>query len=245
MSELLIQPGTLLTSRGEIVPTSRALRDAQRLLVITGAGISAESGVPTFRDVNGWWKTYKPEQLATREAFNRDPVEVWRWYDMRRAIVAGAEPNLAHRALARAEALGRRVAIVTQNVDDLHERAGSREVIHVHGSIWQLKCTADGSVFEDRRVPLPTIPPRCPCGHIARPNIVWWDEDLDPLVTARVDALVSEPFDFVLTVGTEATFDYIREWALRAKVHGARLVEVNPRSTALTPDTDVRIKGKA
>jgi len=224
---------------------NNAVRDARQLLVITGAGVSAESGIPTFRDVNGWWKTYKPEELATREAFDRDPAEVWRWYDRRRAIVAGAEPNQAHRALARAESLGRRVAIVTQNVDDLHERAGSREIIHVHGVIWQLRCTAEGTVFEDRRVPLPTIPPRCPCGHIARPNIVWWDEELDRRVVARIDALLSEPFEVVLAVGTEATFDYIREWALRAKARGAVLVEVNPRTTALTTEVDLRIEGKA
>src|SRR4051812_47629695 len=139
-----------------------AIRSAQRLLVITGAGISAESGIPTFRDQAGWWKSHDPEALATRTAFDRDPIEVWRWYEMRRGIVANARPNLAHEALARAEASGRRVAIVTQNVDDLHERAGSREVIHVHGDIWQLKCMKDGSVFEDRRVPLPVLPPRCP-----------------------------------------------------------------------------------
>ena len=224
---------------------NHAVRDARGLLVITGAGVSAESGIPTFRDVNGWWKTFKPEELATRQAFNRDPAEVWRWYDMRRAMVAGAKPNLAHRALARAETTRRRVAIVTQNVDDLHERAGSREIIHVHGSIWQLKCTVEGTVFEDRRVPLPAIPPRCPCGQIARPNIVWWDEELDPAVTARVDALVNESFDLVLAVGTEATFDYIRQWALSPKARGALLVEVNPRTTALTPTVDVRVEGKA
>ena len=224
---------------------THVVRGARRLLVITGAGVSAESGIPTFRDVSGWWKTYKPEELATREAFNRDPAEVWRWYDMRRAIVAGAEPNLAHRALARAETAGRRIAIVTQNVDDLHERAGSQETIHVHGSIWQLRCTVEGTVFEDRRVPLPTIPPRCPCGQIARPNIVWWDEELDPLITARVDALVNESFDLVLAIGTEATFDYIRQWALAAKARGSQLIELNPRTTALTPAVDLRIEGTA
>jgi len=187
-----------------MISAERAVRNAQRLLVITGAGVSAESGIPTFRDSDGWWKTYKPEELATLEAFHRDPVEVWRWYEMRRAIVARSEPNLAHRALARAETTGRRVAIVTQNVDDLHERAGSREIIHVHGSIWQLKCTVEGTVFEDRRVPLPALPPCCPCGHIARPNIVWWDEDLDAEVTARIESLLNEPFDVMPAVGTAA-----------------------------------------
>lgn len=229
----------------DISSIKHSVRGARRLLVITGSGVSAESGIPTFRDVNGWWKTYKPEELATKEAFNREPAEVWRWYEMRRAIIAGAEPNLAHQALARAEISGRRVAIITQNVDDLHERAGHREIIHVHGSIWQLRCTAEGTVFEDRRVPLPTIPPLCTCGQIARPNIVWWDEELDPLVTARVDALVKESFDFVLAVGTEATFDYIRQWALSAKARGALLVELNPRTTALTSAVDMHIGGKA
>lgn len=218
---------------------------ATRFLVITGAGVSAESGIPTFRDPGGWWKTYKPEEFATREAFDRDPAEVWRWYDKRRAGVAAAAPNFAHMALARAERLGRHVAIVTQNVDDLHERAGSRHVVHVHGDIWQLQCTVDGSIFEDRRVPLPTLPPLCPDGHLARPNIVWWDEELDPDVVARVDAWLNEPFDVALVVGTEATFDYIREWALRAKARGALLVEVNPRVTELTPDVDVRFEGTA
>jgi NAD-dependent deacetylase len=231
-----------IDSRNVIV---RAVRDASRLLVITGAGISAESGIPTFRDPGGWWKNYKPEELATRDAFDRDPVEVWRWYDMRRAIVAGAEPNSAHRALAHAESSGRRVAIVTQNVDDLHERAGSREIVHVHGCIWQLKCTVEQTVFEDRRVPLPMLPPRCPRGHFARPNIVWWDEDLDPLVVARVNALTDEAFNVVLVVGTEATFDYIRDWALRAKALGDLLVEVNPLCTALTPHADGRFEGNA
>lgn len=234
-----------MTSKDDILSMRRTVGHARQLLVITGAGVSAESGIPTFRDVDGWWKTYKPEELATQEAFNRDPAEVWQWYAMRRSIIATAQPNLAHRALAGTESRGRRVAIVTQNVDDLHERAGSREVIHVHGSIWQLRCTADGTVFEDRSVPLSAIPPRCPCGHIARPNVVWWDEELDPVITARVDTLVSERFDLVLSVGTEATFDYIRAWALRAKAQGSLLVEVNPRITALTPDVDVRIEGKA
>jgi len=223
----------------------RAVRDTRRLLVITGAGVSAQSGVPTFRDPNGWWKTHRPEDLATQAAFDKDPAEVWRWYELRRDIIHRAEPNAAHRALARAEATGARVAIVTQNVDDLHERAGSGEILHVHGSIWQLKCVVDGSIYEDRQVPLPEIPPRCPRGHIARPNVVWWGEGLDPEITARAGCLVNEPFDVLLVVGTEATFEYIRQWALRAKARGALLVEVNPRVTSLTPDVDHRIAGEA
>ena len=223
----------------------RTLSTARRYLVITGAGVSAESGIPTFRDPKGWWKTYKPEDLATAEAFARDPLTVWNWYDMRRRTVAEAAPNPAHLALARAEALGCRVAIVTQNVDDLHERAGSREVVHVHGSLWQLRCTADGTVFDDRRVPLPELPPRCACGAVARPHIVWFGEYLHQAALDRVDALLDEPFDVVLVVGTEATFGYIREWALAARRRGALLVEVNPRETPLTPHCDARFDGTA
>lgn len=218
-----------------------ALRHAQRLLVITGAGASAESGIPTFRDPGGWWNTRSPEELATRRAFQRDPEEVWRWYDARRQIVARAQPNLTHRALAHAEAAGRLVEIVTQNVDDLHERSGSRRVVHVHGSIWRMRCIVEGTHFENRDVPLTALPPRCPRGHLARPDIVWWDEELDPSVVRRVDDIVDDRFDVALVIGTEATFDYIREWARRARAGGAQLIEMNPKETALTPFVDSRL----
>ncbi|HEY3158124.1 MAG TPA: Sir2 family NAD-dependent protein deacetylase [Vicinamibacterales bacterium] len=229
----------------QAIGVERAIRDASRLLVITGAGVSAESGIPTFRDPGGWWKQRNPEEMATRKAFDDDPAEIWGWYDMRRGMIARAQPNRAHRALARAEVLGRTVSIVTQNVDDLHERAGSREVVHVHGSIWELRCIADGHVFEDRRVPLPMLPPRCEDGHLARPNVTWWDEDPDAEVITRVDALLDAPYDVVLVVGTEATFDYIQNWARRAKRLGALLVEINPRETTLTPEADARIAAPA
>jgi NAD-dependent deacetylase len=217
------------------------VRSARRLLVITGAGVSAESGIPTFRDPRGWWQQFRPEDLATPEAFSRDPRTVWSWYDARRQGVAAATPNAGHLALAAAEAAGRRVAIVTQNVDDLHERAGSRDVVHVHGSLWQLQCTDEGRVFDDRRVPLPDLPPRCACGAIARPHIVWFGERLHEPPLARVASWLEDPWDAVLVVGTEATFGYIREWAVMAKHAGACLVEVNPRETSLTPYCDLRL----
>ena len=221
------------------------LIQSERLLVISGAGVSAESGIPTFRDPNGWWKQYRPQDLATQEAFDRDPVLVWQWYDMRRGIVAKALPNPAHRALARVEAGGKRVVIVTQNVDDLHERAGSTDVIHVHGSLWQLRCTFEGTVFDDHAVPLLRLPPTCACGRIARPNVVWFNETLDPAITSRVHDLTHTPFDAVLVIGTEASFYYIQRWASQAKRTGALLIEVNPRTTSLTPHADVHLEGKA
>jgi NAD-dependent deacetylase len=224
---------------------TRTIQAARRLLVITGAGVSAESGIPTFRDPSGWWKQFRPQDLATADAFTRDPHTVWSWYDARRQGVARAVPNPAHVALARAESAGCRVAIITQNVDDLHERAGSREVAHVHGSLWQLQCTRDGRVFDDRRVPLPELPPRCACGHIARPHIVWFGEMLHEAPLARIATWLDEPWDVVLVVGTEATFHYIREWAIVAKNRGACLVEVNPRETDLSHVCDVRIGASA
>jgi NAD-dependent deacetylase len=230
-----------MLSFGAVTSPEDALRGAQRLFVITGAGASAESGISTFRDPGGWWKTRNPEDLATRQAFDRDPEEVWRWYDARRQMVANVEPNRTHLALAHAEASGRVVTIVTQNVDDLHERAGSREVIHVHGCIWRMRCVVEQTVFENRQVPLPVIPPRCPSGHLARPDIVWWDEDLDPTVVRRVEQVLEDPFDVALVIGTEATFDYVRDWARQAQARGARLIEVNPRQTALTPFVDGRL----
>src|SRR5579871_5443786 len=150
-----------------------ALRNARRVLVHTGAGISAESGIPTFRGKDGWWKLRNPQELATLEAFTSDPRFVWEWYEHRRATIAQAEPNPAHRMLAWLEKQGKHIFIVTQNVDDLHERGGSRRIVHVHGSIWRVKCMRDGQTFDDKRVPLPELPPKCECGALLRPAVVW------------------------------------------------------------------------
>lgn len=224
-----------------------ALGAARRVLVISGAGISAESGVPTFRSEGGWWEGEDPEELATLASFGRGPEKVWRWYDYRRGLVARAEPNAAHRAVAGWQGPGREVFVITQNVDDLHERAGSREVVHIHGSIWRLKCLNEGGpVWEDRRVPLPELPPGCPCGGIARPDVVWFDEELPPDECARVeDYFGAGRVDVALVVGTEATFDYVRGYAAAARALGALVVEVNPGRTQLSGDVDVRLVGRA
>jgi len=223
-----------------------ALRNATKILVLTGAGVSAESNIPTFRGEGGWWRSQNPQELATFTAFNKDPHFVWKWYDYRRGLVAAASPNPAHRALAAFENSDREVFIITQNVDDLHEKAGSSHVVHVHGSIWTVICLKDGTSYEDRRVPLPELPPRCACGGILRPGVVWFDEDIPPAACAEIEAYFRRvKIDMVLVIGTEATFDYIRDWALRAKNSGALLVEINPSETALTPYVDVRVGGKA
>lgn len=226
---------------------AQALHMANNILAITGAGISAESGIPTFRGGGGFWRLHDPEKLATRRAFDRDPTTVWQWYDYRRQLIARAQPNRAHRALAAMEKLGKRVLIITQNVDDLHERAGSRRVAHIHGSIWHVTCAKEGATHELREVPLAQLPPRCSrCGSLLRPNVVWFDEELPEDVCAEIEGYFrSEKPEVALVIGTRATFDYIRDYALRAKALGATLIEINPEHTFLTPFANLAIHEQA
>ena len=237
----------VLGATSELARVRAALGAARRVLVVSGAGISAESGIPTFRSEGGWWRGKHPKKLATLSAFKEDPLESWEWYDYRRQLVARAEPNAGHRAVAGWERPGRDIFVITQNVDDLHERAGSREVVHIHGSIWRLKCLDEGGpVWEDRRAPLPKLPPDCPCGGVARPDVVWFDEELPPDACARIeDYFGAGRVDVALVVGTEATFDYVRGYAAEARARGALVVEVNPGLTQLSKDVDVRLAGRA
>jgi NAD-dependent deacetylase len=222
------------------------LAEAKNVMAITGAGVSAESGIPTFRDAKGLWNEFHPDDYATREAFKRDPVKVWKWYDQRRVNMAQAKPNPAHIALAAMARSGRRVFIVTQNVDDLHEQAGSKEVVHIHGSLWRIRCERDGTVLENRETPLSENPPLCMCGEIMRPDIVWFGEELPRQpVEQIVHYLLEGGIDLCLIVGTEATFGYIVQWALQAREAGALVVDVNPRDTGLGSMVDVHLQGKA
>jgi NAD-dependent deacetylase len=223
-----------------------ALGKAKTILVLTGAGISAESNIPTFRGEGGWWRSHNPQELATFKAFRENPHLVWEWYDYRRGLIAAASPNAAHRALASLENNDREVFIITQNVDDLHEKGGSHHVVHIHGSIWTVICLKDGKAYEDRRVPLPDLPPKCACGGLLRPGVVWFDEELPSAACEEIENYLRHTkIDVVLVIGTEVTFDYIQDWALRAKRSGALLVEINPTETRLTPYVDVRLEGKA
>ncbi len=234
------------------LPESLILRARRRIalsdsiMAITGAGISAESGIPTFRTEDGLWNRVNPEEFATPAAFARDPDKVWRWYDERRTEMAGAEPNAAHRALAELERRGKRVFIVTQNVDDLHERAGSTEVVHVHGSIWRIRCERDGTVEENRETPLADLPPYCHCGEVMRPDVVWFGEELpwEPVQAVRRH-LLEAVSNVCLVIGTEASFGYILQWVFEARDHGATVVTVNPRETGLDSLADLNLKGKA
>ncbi len=220
------------------------LKTAKRLFAITGAGISAESGVPTFRDLDGHWKNIDPTKVATPEAFHSDPKFVWEWYDARRQKLAGCKPNPGHLALAQMERQIPEMLVLTQNVDDLHEQAGSQNIIHLHGSIWKLRSMGDGTEIIDRRAPLPEIPPRDPSGALYRPGVVWFGEMLppEPLEDTR-RFLDTAPCDICFVIGTEASFYYIIQYALEAQSRGALLVEVNPRATDLTGSADVHLQG--
>ncbi|HXH48302.1 MAG TPA: NAD-dependent protein deacylase [Terriglobia bacterium] len=230
----------------ELGTVVQKLRDARNVLVLSGAGVSAESNIPTFRGEDGWWRSLNPAELATFAAFKRDPRLVWEWYDYRRGLIANASPNAGHRALAGLETPAREVFTVTQNVDDLHERAGSHQVVHIHGSIWEVICLKDGKTYEDRRVPLPGLPPTCACGGLLRPGVVWFGEALPATACAQVEDYFHKSWiDVALVIGTEATFSYIGDWALRAKRSGALLVEINPSPTVLTQYVDVKLEGKA
>jgi NAD-dependent protein deacetylase/lipoamidase len=215
---------------------------AQRVAVLTGAGISAESGVPTFRGVNGLWKTFRPEDLATPEAFARSPRVSWEWYDWRRQKLAECLPNPGHRALVKLERDVAELTLVTQNVDGLHSKAGSRNVQELHGSLWRLRCTSCPYKAEDLRTPLPELPPRCSCGGLLRPDVVWFGEVLpqEPF-TRSIEAMSRS--QVLLVVGTSALVYPAASLPMLAKQAGARVVEVNKEETPLSRLADLTLLG--
>jgi len=224
----------------------RALIEAaDRITVMTGAGISAESGVPTFRGPGGLWEGHRPEELATPTAFAADPHKVWRWYDWRRTLVAECRPNPAHVALAELEArIGDRLCLITQNVDGLHRLAGSRDPIELHGNLWITRCTGCGDLQEDRTVPMP-IPPQCAsCGAMLRPHIVWFGESLDPAVLHRASA-ATERCDVFVVVGTSGVVYPAAGFTDVALHSGATVVQVNLDPTPQSGRVHHAFEGKA
>ncbi len=214
------------------------------VVVLTGAGISAESGVPTFRGPDGLWRSFRPEELATPEAFARDPLLVWEWYDWRRQRIAACQPNPAHRVLAEMESVLPDFTLITQNVDGLHQAAGSRRVLELHGNIWRVRCTRCGQTREDRRVPLPELPPRCACGGLLRPDVVWFGEPLPaPVLEAAWEAAAR--CRWMLVIGTSALVQPAASLPIVAHRNGARLVEVNISDTPLTPLAEEVLRGPA
>jgi NAD-dependent deacetylase len=216
-----------------------------KVLVITGSGVSAESGIPTFRGADGHWRRMRPEDLATERAFRRDPALVWEWYRERRANVRAAQPNAAHLALAELASQAGEFLLVTQNVDDLHERAGTREndLVHIHGRLFVDRCLAcDYETTELARSGVPTCPE---CGELLRPGVVWFGEMLDSNEIARVESFLEDgPCTAALVIGTTAVFGYIRDWAVRAAGAHA-IIEVNPEATELSPVAQEAIRQPA
>jgi NAD-dependent deacetylase len=213
------------------------VRTAQSIAVLTGAGISAESGIPTFRDAGALWKSFRAEDLATPQAFARDPKFVWEWYDWRRSLIAKAEPNRGHHALADLEKRTANFTLITQNVDGLHDRAGATHLLKVHGDIWTLRCTLCGEERHDARPSFPDLPPRCSCGGIERPGVVWFGESLPPEIWSRSEQAASAA-DVFLVVGTSALVYPAAGLVHLAKASGAKVVEVNPAETPVSGMVD-------
>jgi NAD-dependent deacetylase len=238
-------PETLSAREDDILRCAEHLRRASRVLVLTGAGISAESGVPTFRGPGGLWRSFRPEDLATPKAFASDPRLVWEWYAWRRGLIAPLRPNRAHQSLAALEDRVAGMLLATQNVDGLHAVAGSRAMVELHGSLWRVRCTGGcGRVADDRRVPLPEIPPRCDCGALLRPDVVWFGEALPWDALARAAAAAREA-EVVLVVGTSSLVYPAAMLPDLARERGAFVIEVNPKPTPLTPAANVSLRGHA
>jgi NAD-dependent deacetylase len=230
-----------------------ALHDARRVVVFTGAGVSAESGVPTFRGAGGLWNSLRAEELATPEAFARDPRLVWEWYAWRRGLVARCAPNAAHHAIARFAASRDGVTVVTQNVDGLHQRAardaGAGDVVALHGALFGTRCTRCDHRAAPDEAPVDASSretlPRCPaCGALLRPDVVWFGEPLDPAPLARAFDAASRA-DACLVVGTSALVQPAASVATTAARAGASLVEVNAEATPLSRLATVSLRGAA
>ncbi len=220
------------------------LASARSLAVITGAGISAESGIPTFRGKDGLWRNYKAEELATPEAFERSPSVVWEWYDMRRGVCASAKPNPAHFAVADMERTIEDFLLITQNVDGLHCRAGSKKLLEIHGNIWKARCMKCRSVFEVNETPLKENPVRCKCGSIARPYIVWFGERYEEGILERASEFLSRT-DFLIVIGTSGMVT-TPVWLVQiADKAGAYIVDINIEPSLVTGIADHFLEGKA
>lgn len=220
-----------------------ALGDARHVCILTGAGVSAESGVPTFRDaMSGLWAEFDPLKLATLDAFREDPVTVWRWYAWRRELVAKTDPNPGHFALAELELLVPRVTLVTQNVDGLHQRAGSTGVIEFHGNLFQDRCVDENRVLEGTEE---GEPPQCPsCGAHVRPGVVWFGEAIPEDALAESFA-AAEDCDLFMSIGTSSEVFPAAGLVELARERGVTTVEINPKPTIFEAMFDFVIAGQS
>ncbi|MFP4036600.1 MAG: SIR2 family NAD-dependent protein deacylase [Desulfobacteraceae bacterium] len=220
------------------------LAGARRVSVLTGAGISAESGVPTFRGADGLWKDYHATDLATPQAFARDPELVWEFYNWRRALISKVTFNPAHKALVELENRIPDFTLITQNVDGLHLLAGSRNVLEIHGNLWRVRCTGCGRGTLDQRSDLGRLPKCEECGALLRPDVVWFGESLDPDVLGRAVEAV-RACEIMLVIGTSAVVQPAASMAMEAKRAGAAVAEINLEPTEQSKYMDYALQGKA
>jgi len=222
----------------------KKILSATSIVAFTGAGISAESGVPTFRGDEGLWKKFKPEELANFDAFMRNPDLVWEWYSYRKQIISKIQPNPGHYALAALERLVPQCAVITQNVDNLHRRAGSTTVYELHGNIERNYCIGCGRQFANQDIGQFNRAPRCPCGGLIRPDVVWFGEML-PEDQWNASERAAETADVFLAIGTSAVVYPAASLPVIAKRSGAYVVEINLEYTELSRTADEVLLGKS
>lgn len=221
---------------------SEDLRRAKKIVFVTGAGISQESGIPTFRGKDGYWRKYDPMKLATIDAFYEDPKLVWEWYEDRRKNIHSAIPNPGHKAIAELEKYCK-VVVLTQNIDGLHQRAGSSKVLELHGSIIRIKCTACD--FQNEiTTNFEELPPKCRCGNILRPDVVWFGEQLPQDVWTEAIQEASS-CDIMIITGTSLIVSPANTLPVFAKQNNAILIEVNPEETIMSSDMHLSIRNSS
>jgi len=240
-------------TRDALERAAKAIAGARRVVALTGAGISFESGVPTFRGPGGLWRQFRPEELANLQAFNRNPALVWEWYSWRRQRIAESRPNAGHECLARLERRLPAFTLVTQNVDGLHRQAGSARIVELHGNIWRSVCARrcgvvlDESPWETRRDPEcrwpePGALPRCTCGSLLRPDVVWFGESLDTdVLGCAIDEAGAA--DVILVVGTSGLVYPAAALPDLARRNGAATIEINVEPTPLSESADIVLRG--
>lgn len=208
----------------------------RKVVVLTGAGVSADSGIPTFRGEGGLWRNYRAEDLATPEAFARNPLLVWEWYEWRRSLVRNSEPNAAHLAIAQlADAL-----VVTQNVDGLHGRAGSQDVLELHGNVFRTRCVREQTTRAALE-PFADLPPRCECGALLRPDVVWFGEMLPEGAFERAGRAVHDA-DLLLVIGTSGV---VFPAAGLVALHRGLSIEINPQLSAVSSSCNFAVPATA
>jgi NAD-dependent deacetylase len=229
---------------GGIREIAEQIKASARVVVLTGAGISQESGVPTFRGEDGLWQNFRAEELATPEAFHGDPVLVWRWYDWRRGLIKPLKPNPGHHALVELEQRVEDFTLLTQNVDGLHRAAGSENPVEMHGTIWRVRCLECKETFENRDVPIKILPKCEACGGLLRPDVVWFGEALDEKILHTIYTCLQRA-EVMLIVGTSGVVQPAASFGIVAKRAGAFVAELNRSSTPQSSLFDLTIHGKA